>query len=324
MPAPGLFLSALLPVLLALFAVSCTPNPGPVVRIGTNFWAGYEPLYLARSLEWFKDSRIRLVEYQSSMETMSALRDGSIEAGALTLDEVLSLTQEGVELCVILLMDVSNGADAVVAQAGIRPEDLRGKRIGVEASAVGGYLLGRMLESFGMELGDVQIVPLSADEHEAAFASGKIEAVVTFEPLKSRLVTAGATTIFDSSQIPGEIIDVLAVRAEVLNTSPEALEFLIGKWFDALDYMHKNPGDAAVRMQRRQKFAAQDFASLFEGLRLGTRSMNRDFFDNEGRDSVKNATQLMYAMQRDGLLQHDVNIVRLFQGNAVMHSGYGK
>jgi len=317
-------LYVLIPLLLALLAVSCTPNPGPIIRVGTNFWAGYEPLYLARSLEWFKDSRIRLVEYQSSMETMSALRDGSIEAGALTLDEVLSLTQEGVDLCVILLMDVSNGADAVVAQAGMRPEDLRGKRIGVEASAVGGYLLGRMLESFDIQLADVQIIPLSADEHEAAFISGKIDAVVTFEPVKSRLITAGAKSIFDSSQTPGEIIDVLAVRAEVLNSSPDTLEFLTGKWFDALTYMQENPGDAAMRMQRRQKLAEQDFARLFEGLRLGTRSMNRDFFDNAARDSVKNATQLMYAMQRDGLLQQDVNIARLFQGNEIMHSGSGK
>ncbi|MDQ6966158.1 MAG: hypothetical protein Q9M23_04455, partial [Mariprofundaceae bacterium] len=79
----------LLALLLTQLLAACTPAPKPDLRIGTNIWPGYEPLYLARSLGLFKDTGISLIEYPSSTETMRALRHGSIEAGALTLDEAL-------------------------------------------------------------------------------------------------------------------------------------------------------------------------------------------------------------------------------------------
>ncbi len=70
---------------------------------------------------------------------MDALRVGSLDLAGLTLDEALLLAQEGVPIAVIWVLNTSAGADALLAKPGITTLDaLRGKRIGVEQTAVGG------------------------------------------------------------------------------------------------------------------------------------------------------------------------------------------
>ena len=64
---------------------------------------------------------------------------------------------------------------------------------------------------------DIKIVFLGVSEHERAFKNGKVDAVVTFGSARTKLLAAGAKQLFDSSQIPGEIVDVLIVSEDVIN-----------------------------------------------------------------------------------------------------------
>ncbi len=305
-------------LLLTLLTSSCTPAPKPDICIGTNVWPGYEPLYLARSLGWFRESGIRLIEYTSATETMNALRHGAIGAGALTLDEVLTLAESGVDLRVLLLLDISNGADAVIAQPNINSsESLRGRTIGVESTAVGGYMIHRMLQKAGLSLRDVHILPLTLEKHETAFTSRRVDAVVTFEPIKSRLLAHGGQVLFDSSMIPGEIVDVLAVRSEVFKTSPEVFARLAEKWFRALEYMQKQPDDAARRMQPRLRVPLEQFLQQYDGLQLGSSQVNQAFFNDKNNPPVKKAVQLMRVMRQNELLRHDVDVNRLFASGPI-------
>lgn len=125
-------------LMAALALGGCTKPPEPVLRVATNIWPGYETLYLARSLGYFDGMPIRLVEMPSNTQVSENLRNGTIEAGGLTLDEALALMQDGVDLRVILIMDMSHGADVVMARHGINNlKALRGRRVGVENTAVG-------------------------------------------------------------------------------------------------------------------------------------------------------------------------------------------
>jgi len=303
-------------LLTSILLPACTPPPAPQIRIGTNIWAGYEPLYLARSLGLFEGTGISLLEYESSGETMRALRHGSIEAGALTLDEVLTLAHDGMDLRIVMLLDISDGADAVIAHADITDAAaLRGRAIGVESSALGGYMLTRLLDKAGLKLDDVQVVPLSLNQHEKAFIDRTVDAVVTFEPVSSRLQSIGGKVIFDSSQISGEIVDVLAVRAEFIAAHPDALNALAEKWFQTLAYMQANPDIAAQRMQPRLRVPSQAIATQFKNIHMGDRHANEIFFDDTTHTAVKKASLLMQVMRAQGLLNHDIDVDRLFSGS---------
>lgn len=127
-----------LPGILLCLALGCDVPHKPPLLLGTNAWLGYEPLYLSRELGYWTPEQVHLVEYLSSSETLRAFRNREIDAAALTLDEVLLLLQDGVDIKAILITDVSLGGDAILARQGIGSvKALKGHRVAVESSALG-------------------------------------------------------------------------------------------------------------------------------------------------------------------------------------------
>ena len=297
-------------LLMAALAIGgCTKPPGPILRVATNIWPGYETLYLARSLGYFDGMPIRLVEMPSSTQVSANLRDGTIEAGCLTLDEALTLLQDGVDLCVILVIDMSHGADVVMARPGINNlKALRGRRVGVENTAVGAVMLDAALEAGGLNAKAIQIVPMTVDEHVAAYRAGKIDAVVTFEPMRSELLKEGARVLFDSSRAPGRIIDVLVVRAKEIPAHTIALKGLLQGHFRAIEHLASQPQDAAARMSPR---LGADPLAQFKGLRLIDLAENRTLLSGIPPRLKTAVDRLAKLMLRRGLLQQPVSVERL-------------
>lgn len=260
--------AALMLGVLAL-ASACAPEPEPLLRVGTNVWPGYEPLYLARDLGYLEGSPVRLVEYASATDVVRSFLNHAIEAAALTLDEALLLVDLGQEPRVVLVMDFSHGADVILGSAGMRRlTDLKGRRIGVESGALGAYVLTRALQQGGMSLSEVSVVPMPVSEHEQAFLQHEVDAVVTFEPVRTRLLKRGAVRLFDSSEIPGEIVDVLVVRRDILERQPGAVQRLRRDWFRARAWFTAQPDDAAERMARNEGISAPEFLAAVQLLRI--------------------------------------------------------
>jgi NitT/TauT family transport system substrate-binding protein len=195
----------LLPLLQALGG--CSNERQGALRIGTNVWIGSEPLYLARDLGLLDAMRAQLVEYPSASEVLRAFRNQAIDGMVITLDELFTLAADGFDPRVVLVLDVSHGADAVVGRAGMKTmRDLAGKAVAVEGGALGAFMLSRALALEGMRAGDVKVVHLESNEQPAAFERGQVDGAVTYEPYRARLLLAGARTLFDSTRIPGEIV----------------------------------------------------------------------------------------------------------------------
>ncbi len=229
-------------------------EPETALRIGTNVWIGSEPLYLARELGRFDPAAVQLVEYPSASEVLRAFRNQAIDGMVISLDELFGLAADGFQPRIILVVDVSHGADVVVGRGGMRTmHDLKGKSVAVESSALGAFVLSRALALNGMQASDVNVVHLESNEQPSAFEKGKVDGAVTFDPYRTQFLRAGARTLFDSTQIPGEIVDLLAVRASVFEKHPKAIQALLSGWFGAIDYMKANPKDAARRMGIRQQ-----------------------------------------------------------------------
>ncbi len=258
--------------LLLILCLAWSPSglSSQLLRIGTNVWPGYEPLYLAAEREdWRGELNIRLVEYPSATEVIRAFRNHTLEAAALTLDEVLTLREAGIPLKVVAVLDVSAGADVILAKPGIeRFADLKGRRIGVESTALGAYILTRALQENDMSLADVEVVHLDVSAHLRAFRAGVVDAVATFEPVKTKLIGAGARELFSSREIPGEIVDVLVVQAETLGRDRRRLRAMLAGWFRALDYMQRQPMAAARFTARRLKMTPQNIVASYDGIEL--------------------------------------------------------
>ncbi len=107
-------------VAVVLALAGCMRQPEMALRIGTNVWIGGEPLYLARELGRLDPSAVQLVEYPSASEVMRAFRNQAIDGMVISLDELFGLAADGLQPRIILVVDVSNGADVVVGRSGMR------------------------------------------------------------------------------------------------------------------------------------------------------------------------------------------------------------
>jgi NitT/TauT family transport system substrate-binding protein len=297
---------------LVVLLAGCVRQPETALRIGTNVWIGGEPLYLARQLGRLDPSTVQLVEYPSASEVLRAYRNQAIDGMVTSLDELFGLAADGLDPKIILVIDVSNGADVVVGRGGMRSmRDLRGKSVAVESSALGAFVLSRALAVNGMQASDVNVVHLESNEQPEAFEKGQVDAAVTFDPYRAQFLRVGAHTLFDSSQIPGEIVDLVAVRASVVDKQPKAVEALLTGWFDALDYMKSNPRDAARRMGIRQQASEEQFLEAQRGIHVPSRQENLTMLGGSKPGLVVTGRRLLALMLDAKLLPRGVDIEKV-------------
>ncbi len=258
--------------LAALVALgACSPVPPPPLKVGLNAWVGYDTLVLARELDLVDPTQLRVIELASGSDTLRNLRNGLVDAGAITLDEALTLRAEGVDLRIVAVLDESRGADMVMADASVRSlADLRGAAIAVESTTVGTLMLQRLLQAAGLSPADVRVVNIEAPQHLTALRSGRVRAAVTYEPVAVELRQAGYQRVFDSTQTPGDIRDVLVVRASVLQARPAQVDALMQAWSQGLKTLTSDPLGSASILSGGLDLDAQTYVSILGELRYLT------------------------------------------------------
>ena len=308
-------------LLAALSALSgCMRESESALRIGTNVWIGSEPLYLARELGRIDASAVQLVEYPSASEVLRAFRNQAIDGMVISLDELFGLAADGLEPRIVLVVDVSSGADVVVGRRGMRSmRDLKGRSVAVESGALGAFVLSRALALNGMQASDVEVVHLESNEQPTAFEKGEVDGAVTFDPYRAQFLKAGATTLFDSKRIPGEIVDLLAVRASVVEKRAGAIEALLAGWFEAIDYIKTNPVDAARRMGIRQQISGEQFLEAQRGLAIPSREENLRMLAGTSPELAVTGARLLALMTDAKLLSTEPRIAELLAPGPLLH-----
>ncbi|WP_222425229.1 ABC transporter substrate-binding protein [Planktothrix tepida] len=295
--------------ILAIALTNCIPEPSSPLRIATNLWPGYETLYLAEDLGYYDNQSIRLIDYPSGTEEVKAYRNGEIEGAGLSIDQALSIAATQENLKIIAIMDVSNGADVILGRPDMTNiKALKGKRVGLEPTALGSFMIARALEKNGMSVKDIEIVSLEPLEHERAYKQRQVDAVVTFGPAVPKILEAGAKVLFDSSQIPGEIVDVLAVSTEAIANSPQSIQSLVNGRFQALKYLEENLQEGATRIAKRTQVTPENILNAFKGIHQLNLEENQKLFNQSDSSFVMGSKKLINIMREKNLLPKDIDI----------------
>jgi len=291
---------AALPALLA----GCGAWQDLPVAVASHVWVGYEPMFFARDKGWLDAKKVTLVQTHSSQESIAALRAGTVQAAALTLDEVLAVRSNGLGLSIVLVFNESLGEDMVLARPGISSlAQLKGQRLGYEASSVGEIMLAEVLQTAGLTRQDVRLEKILVDQQVAAWQRRAVDAFITYEPVAAQLLAKGMTRLFDSRQIPDTIMDVLAVRMEALDAHhAKAFQHLVSAHFQALDAIVRNPQDAAYRLSGRLNLPPAEVMTAFKGLMLSTPAMNYRFLAGTEPQLLGTSRRVADILQRGGLL----------------------
>jgi NitT/TauT family transport system substrate-binding protein len=305
-------LAELASLLCFLTLLGCSTVPEPPMRIGTDSWPGSAPLHLARRIGSL-DDRFRLVDFPTTSESVRSFRNGALEGACLTLDEAIRMLRDGMDPVIVLMLDESSGGDALVVREGIQSiGDLKGKRIGVELGAGGSYFLVRSLAQAGLTVNDVTLLYLPADKHLESIRSGDVDAVITYEPARSRLLNAGATDLFNSAKTPSEVVDVLITHGEYARRYPDRIKDLRKAWFSALAYWQKKPDEAMEIMARRLQFSPQQLETSLKTVHIPDQAEAHTRLGGANPSLKDSAHKLMASMKQSSLLKSDLDVGSLF------------
>lgn len=230
--------------------------PKTEFTIGWSIYAGWMPWpYAAQAgiVKKWADKygiKINILQINDYVESVNQFTAGKLDGVTVASMDALTIPAAGgKDTTALIVGDYSNGNDGIVSKKAKTVAALKGTSINLVELSVSHYLLARALEMAGLKLSDVKTVNTSDADIVSAYASADVQNVVTWNPQLSEVKkTAGSTEVFDSSKIPGEILDLLVVDTALLNANPNLGKALVGIWYETLSIMSaKTPEGAAAR-----------------------------------------------------------------------------
>jgi NitT/TauT family transport system substrate-binding protein len=207
--------------------------------------------------------KIKLTQINDYVESINQYTAGGFDACVMTNMDMLTIPAAGgVDSTALIAGDFSNGNDGVVLKGkGKSLTDIKGQQINLVELSVSHYLLMRALSSVGLRERDVKIVNTSDADIVGAFATRGSTAVVTWKPQLSAVLSApDAQLVFDSSKIPGEIMDLMVVNTATLAANPKFGKALVGAWYETMVLMLQHDAAGAAAIAAMAKASGTDAA----------------------------------------------------------------
>ena len=240
------------------------------------------------------DISIDVVQINDYIESINQYTAGQFDGCTMTNMDALTIPAAGgVDSTALIVGDFSNGNDGVVLKGEESLEAISGQRVNLVELSVSHYLLARALDSVGMSERDVQVVNTSDADLVGVYASDDVTSVVTWNPLLSEIeAMPNSTKVFDSSSIPGEIIDLLVVNTQTLEENPDFGKALTGAWYEIMATM-AGDDDAATAAKTFMADASGTDLAGFEA-QLASTSM---FYTPAEAVAFSNSDDLKTTMQ---------------------------
>jgi NitT/TauT family transport system substrate-binding protein len=221
---------------------AAAPDPNRVYTVAWTIYAGWMPWPYADEAGIVKKwadkygVKIKIVQVNDYVESLNQFSAGKVDAvTSTTMDALTVPAAGGRDSTVLMIGDYSNGNDGIILKGADQLVAIKGRSVNLVENSVSHYLLARGLESVGLKLPDVNVVNTSDADIVAAFGAPQTTALVTWNPQLSEVKKMpGAHEVFDSSKIPGEILDTLIVDTATLKADPNLGKALTGIWYETL------------------------------------------------------------------------------------------
>lgn len=273
--------------LLAALPAGCGLGAGPI-KVPVSNWPGYEYVYLASKLGLDRPwgLQIQPVQYPDPQTIVHAYLRGELPIAQLTTVEAVDLCARMPRHCpvVVLVLDESLGGDQLAVRNDVPSiAALRGKTVAVTFSTLGPYVLSRALQRHGLTFNDVTLRNIPLAQMPEALAKGEVQAAAFFPPFTEYAARQGQSRpLFDSSQIPGEIFDVLVVDPVYLRQNGARVSALLRSWQAAHEEAQRDRPRAVQLMAAREQLAPAEFEQAERGLRYFPLSEQRSMLGPQG------------------------------------------
>lgn len=286
--------------------MACASEKKTSFTIAWSIYAGWMPWGYAGDKgivdKWAKKYglQIKIVQVNDYVSSINKFTDGTYDGCVMTnMDAMTMPAAAGIDTTALILGDYSNGNDAVVLKNSTDIRDIKGRTVNLVEFSVSHYLLLRALEQNGLSARDIKIQNVSDADVVPLMKKPSITAATLWNPQLSFILGQAPNIhkVFTSKEIPGEIIDMLAVNTSVLKANPDLGKALVGAWFETLQIMSKNDAEGK---------AARTFMANNAGTSLAD-------YDSQLRDTQMFYTpEKSYEFSNNTKLKQTMELVRSF------------
>lgn len=238
------------------------------VTIGWTIYAGWMPLPYAQQSgivdKWNKKYgvNIKLVQINDYVESLNQYTAGKLDGVTSTNMDALTIPAAGgKDTTFVVVGDYSNGNDGIVLKGGTSLAQIKGRSVNFPEFSVSHYLTARGLEKAGLKPSDIKVINTSDADIVAAFGAPETTAVAAWNPMLAEIkAMPGATEVFSSKEIPGEILDGIVVSTELLQANPNVGKALAGIWYETLALMKAGTPEGKAALEVMAKLSGTDLA----------------------------------------------------------------
>jgi len=255
-------------VAISLVLASCGPEAGPApaktdFKIGWSIYAGWMPWPYAQQAGIVKKwadkygVKITMVQVNDYVESINQYTAGKLDGVTVTNMDALTIPAAGgKDTTAVIVGDYSNGNDGLMLKSGLTLGAIKGQTVNLVELSVSHYVLARAMESVKLNLSDVKTVNTADADIVGAFASPSVKAAVTWNPqLNEMRKVPGSALAFDTSKIPGEVLDLLVVDKATLAANPNLGKALVGIWYETIALMQRQDAQGIAARAAMAKLA---------------------------------------------------------------------
>ena len=289
-------------------AAVATPEPG-TFQMGIEPWLGYGPWRVAEANGLFAKNGVdaKITNFTTDDEINAALASGQLDGANIATHTALRLAAAGLPIKIVLLLDQSNEADAILAGPSITSiADLKGKKVAYEEGTTSDILLRYALSENGMTIDDIQKVPMAAADAGAAVIAGRVDAAVTYEPYLTVALQQDPKfkLLYTAKEKPGIVGDVFVVRDQVLKEKPGQIQALLAAWDDAVAaYNADKPASQAI-IEKSVEAEPGSLKTAFDGVLLYSLAEAKQLLNG---DYLQTLADVKKIAQDAGIMKGDVD-----------------
>jgi NitT/TauT family transport system substrate-binding protein len=275
---------------------------GRPLIVAINTWAGHSPGIVANGgLNTAKGSiydklgvQIEFKIFDDPVAKFAAFQAGQIDVMWDTVDswarEASVLGMNKTPAKSIIMQDWSRGGDGIVSKATITSiEDLKGKSVSVIEFSPSHWFILYLLSQSGLTNDEKKTVSLKyfaePAQVKAAFTSGSVDAMVSWEPFLSEAIANGGDDVHmlvSTAAATNVIADTLVARQEVIDKGPASMQAFVLGWFQGIDAMKTDPAAAYALIANALKLTPDDVSGMLSGLKLTPFADNAQFYGLTG------------------------------------------
>lgn len=257
-------------IALVMATFSYQAMAGETVKIAWSHYTGWEPLGFMQSSGILAKHAakhgvdVEIVYYGDYVNSIFMYASNEVNGVAVTNMDALAIAGVGGRISNVLIVgDYSNGNDGLVIKGWDSLADVpSGTTINLVEFSVSHYMLARCLEQAGLSMDNFVLENANDADIPAIVESSDNAVVVSWNPmLMSIRNLTGTQIVCDSSQIPGEIIDMVVVGDEV---SEDARQAIVGAWYEVMALIESRDPETLAALADQAGSSVSDFESQLD------------------------------------------------------------